>query len=557
LTSILKESGVTLSFFSEVIKKNDLDMSHTQIRENLVASMADFLSTLGVKCHRETKGVKTILLIEMEQRETQLVKGWEVIFNFLSRNEVTSSEKPFLKDYRIILTLRPKYIEDKVILSKSTKEALKDSLSILDKLPEEFELTVSDKRLIFDRLVLDRSIEPNSWKVIVGGNRSATVGDVIQAATNIIKQVDASSRERNKPNKTDFYFLDNVSKEDHSAISGFLEYSGVNLVPERYSAQTFSLKVSSGQIGTNSAVIGTFPKDGTMTYFNWKKSTIADRIASQNVIGATSFPKIQTIKLELMHKLGYRPLELNPVEEAVPIDGVLYLSRVNEWLSWDDPDRQKYERLLGSVLVYGERPNETEEVALTIDDPISLDESESKDGFEEVVNNEENVATALSNGMSLSNRTLDLIFTQRVGNNKIYRLVSELGKRNIHIRKAFYFSTKYSCSPSDPERTEGGNNASVNYRIVQDKHLFFQPSQRVLGFFDIGTAYCELLYPLDTNIEEMDAISIVRLAKRRLYRVYNVPSLRVPEPIIIFREKKKMIAELSGSGRVIPLRLLI
>jgi len=147
--------------------------------------------------------------------------------------------------------------------------------------------------------------------------------------------------------------------------------------------------------------------------------------------------------------------------------------------------------------------------------------------------------------------------TQRPSQEKLKELIDKLLERDIKIGKVFYFSTSYSCAPSDPERIEGRNSDKLSYKILDEKHLFYQPSQRVFGLYDLGTAYCELLYPLNSSFTKNDVISIVRLSKRRLYRIYNIPSLRIPEPIIVFKNKSKLIAEIGGIGGTFPLRLFI
>lgn len=447
-----------------------------------------------------------------------------------------------------------------------TKEILRDSVSILDNIGEGFSVEVFGVPMEFSPLILEEEIDTGCWKVTVAQEMSTDISTLTtkNGAFEAIRNIDESCRNRTIRGNIDCLFLNNFDPSMAKKVQNILGYSGLNFDSSRYDSDNLLLSISENERDKNCVVFSQFVRsESGDKYLDWKFKITNQEVPSQNVVSVTSQAHLQTVKLEVLHKLGLRPLELDPSEEEKQIDGFLYLSRVNEWLNHEDPSRDEYRNILGAVLIYGKRQGDSEELILPIDDPITeegqkyLQEDESNFENDPVVYNEETVAKTLTEGLHLVGLRLNIIISKRIKYDKIQTLVERLAKNGVKVNKIFFFSRHFSSSPSDPERLSESSSTTISYKIISDRHLFYQPSQRLLGQFDLGTVYTEQLYPLNEPLGKGDVVSLIRLAKRRLYRLYNVQSLRIPEPIVIFKDKHKIIAKLAGLGKSVPMRLLI
>ena len=559
--------GATLTFYSNIVERDLFDNSHKEIRQNLLEILSKYLDSIGLRATFESRSRGVDLLVEKKENQPEKIEKWIVICSFLERRGMGRNGKPYLMDYRILTTFRPIVRKEFKNISTYTKDILRDSVRILDDIGQGFNVEIFAQPIEFSLLVLDQEIETGTWKVTVAQENATDISKLItkDGAWDAIKNIDATCRNRFIQKNIDCLFLDNVPAGIRSSISKYLGYTGFNFVSSTYDPNNLLYSISNGQRSRPCVVVTHFIRDKSNDeYLDWKLKFTSRGIPTQNILDISNPAHLQTVKLEILHKLGLRPLELEPSEEPSEANGYLYLSRVNEWLEQSDEGWEKYKDILGAVVVYGERPGESEEVILAINDPVSRERNHSEpddntDLYDnEVFYNTENVAKALSGGLSLKGLDLNIILTKRIPFDKIDSLVRNLRNYGIGIQKIFYMSRRYSTSPSDPERTEDTSPTTlISYKILSNRHLFYQPSQRLLGQYDLGTVYVEMIYPLTKSIEEDDVTSIIRLSKRRLYRLYNIPSLRIPEPVLIFSDKHNLIAELAKTNRTFPIRLLI
>ncbi|MEM0136405.1 MAG: hypothetical protein QXU18_14460, partial [Thermoplasmatales archaeon] len=438
-----------------------------------------------------------------------------------------------------------------------------DSLSLLRKLPVDFNVIIFNQAIQFTRLVLNGQVDIGDWSVIAGHTSKHKLRELTDSRNifEIIKYIDGEFKRLTRSYPTKGIFLNNVDNVRREAIERYLGYSGFLFDKASFNPVVLAAKAQDSNFVRNAMVFSSFPKIDNDEYPRWKREMIGRRIPSQNVLINPTPAKMQTVKMEVMEKLGFRPLDLDPAEEVSEADGFLYLLRLEDYLDLDQMDSLIDSRnVLGAVTLPGKRFGESEEIIMTIKDSPSYSgklSGEKKEDASTVIYNEEESTNQIVSILSLKGKTLDLILTRSPKYDNLQTIIQKFEFSGVKIRKVFYFSHRYSCGPSDPERIEGGVANIVSFKLIDEKHLFLQPSQRIQGLFDIGTVYVGLLYPLDEKITNEDINSLIRLAKRRLYRIYNIPSLRTPEPIIIFKKRAKMIAEMSSFGVKIPLRLFI
>lgn len=558
------EEGSTLSFYSEVIEKERIDASWSDIKHSLIEYLKKSMF-IGLTYEEisDSKGVTSYVVIP--DHKNSRVKRWDIICTFLDKRGVSTSGKPYLESYRIFLTFRPK-IKDEFLLDLSKGGIIgqfTDSLFLLSKLPVDFNVIIFNQDIQFTRLVLNGQADIGNWSVVVGHTSKRKLRELTDPDNTfeIIKYIDGEFRRLNRQNPVKGVFLNNVDGVRRAAIEKYLGFSGFLFDKNSNSPAVVAARIQNNSFAKNTIIFSSFPKVVEDEYPRWKREMIGKGVPTQNVLIDPTPPKMQTVKMEAMEKLGFRPLDLDPSEEVSGVDGFLYLLRLEDYLdigqagSLSDP-----RNILGAVTLPGKRFGESEEVVMTIMDSPSNSVKVSEEGGEDtsmVIYNEEESTNQIVSILSLKGKTLDLILTRSPKYDNLQTIIKKFESSGTNIRKVFYFSHRYSCGPSDPERIEGGVADKVSYKLIDEKHLFLQPSQRIQGLFDVGTVYVGLLYPLNETITDSDINSLIRLAKRRLYRIYNIASLRTPEPIIIFKKRASMIAEMSSFGTKIPLRMFI
>lgn len=561
--------GLTLSYYSNKIAHEQLNWKIPANRLLLKESFMEYARSRGLESVEETdEEGKTHCWIKYPNFSSEnSVEGWNLTIDFLNEKEKYYSGKYGVANYRMLLILRP-YIrpEDRNSIKQTTK-IMKESSKVLEILTDEtFDLKLNNQSLFFSRLVLENQLDISDTKIFICANREGKLSDMLNSG----KRKEAINYLTNYFQKKlmgkgyKLEFEKGLSNELVNQISTDFLRLGFEIQADRFN-HSFGIPCPEDEYPRVCLFSG-FPRSSEVEpqnrdYFNWKVETLKKRIATQNIsVASLNTATLNMVKLEVLQKMGLEPLELDPNQETIADDGYIYFSRVDEWIDRKLAASGKYSHLLGVVVTFGNRAGEAKENVFLIDDPE--DESQDEDEFvkSEVINNSQKVAEFVSDSMGLQRLSFRVILTKRMRQENLNLLLRNLKKKDVKVSKVFFLSSLEGKTFSNIERLENSYEAEdvkVSYKIMDGKHLFYQPSQKLRGPFDFGTMYSELLYPLDSDIDENDVRSLIRLAKRRLYRIYSLASLRVPEPIIAFKKKAEIISQLSLLADSLPIRLLI
>jgi hypothetical protein len=562
-------AGLTLSYYSNRIVNAQ---SNWKIPENILLikkSFMEYSKSKGLEGVEETneKG-KTHCWIKYPNFSSgNSVEGWNLITDFLNEKEEYSSGKYRVANYRILLILRP-YIkpEDRNAI-KLTEKIMKESSEVLELLNDEtFSLKISNQTLFFSRLILENQVDISDTKILICSNREGKLSDMLNSGKRkeALNYVTDHFQKKLTGKGYKLEFEKGFSDELVNQISSDFSKLGFEIQADRFN-HSIGIPCSEDAY-PKVCLFSNFQNSSegepqNKNYFNWKVETLKKRIATQNIsVSSLNIATLNMVKLEVLQKLGLEPLELDPNQETISDDGYIYFSRVNEWIDRKLAASGKYSHLLGVVVTFGNRAGESKENVFLIDDPE--DESQDEAEFEksEIINNSQKVAEFVSDSMGLHKLSFRIIITKRMKQENLNLLLWNLRQKDVNISKVFYLSSLEGKTFSNIERLEESNDADdvrISYKTIDGRHLFYQPSQKLKGPFDFGTMYSELLYPLDSEIDEDDVTSLIRLAKRRLYRIYSLASLRIPEPIIAFKKKAEIISQLSLLADSLPIRLLI
>lgn len=554
-------AGLTLSYYSNRIENGQLNWKKQENRQLVMKSFMEYAKTGGLEGVEETdEEGKTYCWIKYPNFSSyNSVEGWNLIIKFLDEKEEYYSGKYRVANYRILLILRPSIKPEDRNAIKQTVKIMKESSKIIELLSDEtFNLRTSNQSLFFSRLILENQVDISDAKILICSNREGKLSDMLNSEKRkeAINYLTDHFQKRLTGKGYKLEFERGVSDELVKQISSDFSRLGFEIQGDRFN-HSFGVTLTEDAYPKVCLFSG-FPRSSegdpqNKDYFNWKVETLKKRIATQNIsISSLNGAMLNMVKLEVLQKLGLEPLELDPNQETISDDGYIYFSRVNEWIDKKLAKSGKYSHLLGVVVTFGKRAGESKQNVFLIDDP-EFEKSE-------IINDSQKVAEFVSGSMGLHRLSFRIIVTKRMRQENLNLLLRNLKEKDVNISKVFFLSSLEGKTFSNIERLEDSYDADdvrVSYKIMDGKHLFYQPSQKLKGPFDFGTMYSELLYPLDSEIDENDVTSLIRLAKRRLYRIYSLASLRMPEPIIVFKKKAEIISQLSLLADFLPIRLLI
>ncbi|MEM0136386.1 MAG: hypothetical protein QXU18_14365 [Thermoplasmatales archaeon] len=562
------KTGLTLSYYSNIIENERSYWKSTENQMLIKESFMEYAKFKGCEITNETdKSGRIYHRIKYPNLKIEnSVQGWNIVITFLDKKEEYSG-KYHVANYRILLTLRP-YIkpEDRAAI-RLTQKIMKESSKILEILTEEtFGLKIKNQSLFFSRLVLENLLDVSDAKILICSNREGELSDMLnpERRTEAIRYLTNHVQKMLTGKGYKLMFEKSLSDELAKELSSDFQELGFEPQMDRFDC-SFGIPCQENEYH-KVCLFSNFSKSPegehqNKDYFSWKVETLKKRVATQNIsVMSLGYATRTMIKLEVLQKMGLEPFELDPNQETIAEDGYIYFSRVNEWLDSALADSGKFSHLLGAVVTFGKRQGESKENIFLINDPEDDSQNRGESERGKIINNSQKVSEFVSDTMGLRGLSFRIIITKRMKQEYLDLLLSNLRQRDVKISKVFYLSSLESRTFSNIERLEESNQAEnlrVYYKIIDRRHLFYQPSQKLKGPFDFGTIYSELLYPLDSEIDEDDVKSLVRLAKRRLYRIYSIASLRVPEPIIIFKKRAEIISQLSLLADSLPVRLLI
>ncbi|EQB67540.1 MAG: hypothetical protein AMDU2_EPLC00005G0376 [Thermoplasmatales archaeon E-plasma] len=118
-----KSAGQTLSFFSQQIWKNEINKSHTEIRNEIINHLQKNLDRNDIVFGKSENNGISEHYVRITNSKAQTIDKWKIICSFLERRMINSSGNSYLESYRILLTLKPffKFVVDKRHLGKREK----------------------------------------------------------------------------------------------------------------------------------------------------------------------------------------------------------------------------------------------------------------------------------------------------------------------------------------------------------------------------------------------------------------------------------------------------
>lgn len=254
------------------------------------------------------------------------------------------------------------------------------------------------------------------------------------------------------------------------------------------------------------------------------------------------FPGVKcNFLIEISKKIGIKTFRLLPPKNFDNV-AFLCLSDIKSGIG----------KLFGILVSYSSETAREKDEKLYIYKDISFRSSKYKIWFDEreaIVKLGEKILTL---GLP-SDFSIDIILTKEWRKNNLKELLNILQRNGVVVNSVYYISSKTSRFVSKHlfEQNVPG------YPIISfGTSGFVFPVNRVRIYHTLFPLYIRLYHP-DRNLEKDDFLKILWLVKRRIYRIQELKVTKLPEPMYIFSGVRKLWLPEIEATLEIPLRLLI
>lgn len=278
-------------------------------------------------------------------------------------------------------------------------------------------------------------------------------------------------------------------------------------------------------------------------YFDSNKKPsqfISDRTIREKLI---NIPGVKAnFLLEILTKMGKKPLAPRPPEKLLDTDGFLCLSDIES----------STRNLFGALFIYSKEGTEKdEEVHIYKDIEFEINE-------EEIIIPKKSLNLLVENISNLIGRKIkiDILLTKEWKNENLKELVSKLKEKEVEVNRIYYVSTRASRFV-DSFVLQNQTKTLHPFVIISNKVAFVRSSPEIRTYANLSQIFIKLMWPNEVNINKEDIEKILWLVKKRIYRIQEFGVIKVPEPIHIFKSIRKMYLGEIKERLSLPLRLLI
>jgi len=488
---------------------------------------------------------------------TILKSSQEIIYNY---TRIIFRVRDIPEDNLYLLTFLPRGKEITIQKKDDIKKAIKDTLEFCNILGEKFNVYVGNSLIEFERKKINNYLDISGWEV------ASQLTDIPEKLSfkHFIDNVKKSKYEHilknigNKKMNIDFMIFSNsldknsdvfkyVSNllENFGDVEGPYKISSSREMMENYVAQGYKKKilifVDKREVFENE-------------YKNLKIYYDTNRIPTQFVSVETIKEKLKSKKLkgvyanlilEILTKVGLKPFVLRPPKDILNNDGILCLSDI-------ETTRSKLFGLLFTYYKEGLKMNE--DVQIYSDIPYQINEDEDK-----IIINEDKIRLLADKIKMLvgERMKIDIVLTREWDKERLKELLEELNSKGIEIEKVYHIPSKTSRFTDEYIISDNIDLNKHPYIIVGRKTAFLRTSTELRIYYSISPLFIRLVFPENREIDENDLSKILWLVRKRIYRIQEIYALKLPEPIYIFKNLRKMYLTRIEGRLILPLDLLI
>ena len=498
-----------------------------------------------------------VKIAEKNNNFTLLSLNQEIVYN---DTHIFFRVRDIPEDRLYLLSFLPKGKENTVQKKENIKIAVKDTIDFCNILGDKFNVYVENSLIEFERKKINNYLDISGWEVtsqltdipekisfkhfIYNAKKSKyeyIFKNIGNKKMNIDFMIFSNSLDKNSD---EFKYFSNLL-ENFGDVEGPYKISSSREMMENYIASGYKKKilifVDKREVFENE-------------YKNLKIYYDTNRIPTQFVSIETIEEKLKPKKLkgvhanlilEILTKVGLKPFVLRPPEDILNNDGILCLSDIETTKS----------KLFGLLFTYyKEGLKMNEDVQIYNDIPYQINEDEDKI----IINEDKIILLAEKIKMLVGERIkIDIVLTREWDKERLKKLIKELNSKGIEIDKVYHISSKTSRFTDEYIISDNIDLNKHPYIIVGRKTAFLRTSTELRIYYSISPLFIRLAFPESREIDENDLIKILWLVRKRIYRIQEIYALKLPEPIYIFKNLRKIYLARIEGRLTLPLDLLI
>jgi len=406
----------------------------------------------------------------------------------------------------------------------------------------------------FDRLSLEEQKDISDWKVLLFNRNNFTYSEIslldfMNNKKDKIKEIfDTNSNRGNN-----IYLLSPEIKQEESPLyDPFIRILNnlirknitSNVVKIDYDLQTVE-NLLSGSNMKDSFIVLVLPEGSEEKYNNLKCWLIENRINSQciqiNTLRNKAFKDItlsikNNLLLEMSSKLGEELIMLDP--SVSKVNNIIYLTDIDEPNNLFSVSIDKIEK---NKIV--ERVKILKNIKFEIDefqDAVKLDEG-SLDTLIKIIKSTD-----------LVKDSADIYVTKRWDKKQIEKFTDKLKENNISVRNIFYISTRAIKGVVD----NSAEKYKFYYKKIDNRAVIIKTVNTLKWYGDLFPIWCEKIYP-NEDITSDDIDTILWSIKKRIYRIDNFDSLKIPEIFSLLKSQKKKYLSLIRNNLDLDIATLL
>jgi len=427
-------------------------------------------------------------------------------------------------------------------------EAINTVLEFCNALGDQLLISEGNVKLRFERVYFDNYIDCSNWEVVFP---QANPPDKILFSELFQKpksEIYRYIQERvPRPSDLKFFIFTGLDPDEIGPIiQMFREYELNYKIKPLDIALEFAEKYYNKE-GLFCVIIDEYEIIKTLEF---KIYYDANKIPSQFIRKDTVENKFEyegvktNLLLEIMTKIGRKPIVLRPPEEIIDTNGILCLSDI----------KSTAQKLFGVLFTYFRE-------GIDVEEEVQIYRDIEFDADEDTINISESSIETLAKKIAVligDNIDIDIILTKEWKVYKFRKFIDKLKNLGINVNRAYFVSSKVSRFVDGWVVENLGKDMTVHpYVIIDSRIAFLRTASNVRIYSTLQSLFIKLVYPHQERINEIDLTKILWLVKKRIYRIQECDVLTIPEPIKVFKELGEIRIDQKSERLVIPLRLLI
>jgi hypothetical protein len=146
----------------------------------------------------------------------------------------------------------------------------------------------------------------------------------------------------------------------------------------------------------------------------------------------------------------------------------------------------------------------------------------------------------------------DIYVTKRWDKKQIEKFTDKLKENNISVRNIFYISTRAIKGVVD----NSAEKYKFYYKKIDNRAVIIKTVNTLKWYGDLFPIWCEKIYP-NEDITSDDIDTILWSIKKRIYRIDNFDSLKIPEIFSLLKSQKKKYLSLIRNNLDLDIATLL